>query len=107
MRSEFLVLGRTAPVLNRLVEIVNIGGLRPIIGHEFALQHVALAHALSESVHSVCKICLYVGQTMSCAARGRRNLPRGARAVHGPKRPIDYARVSWTMIATSLRAEIP
>lgn len=42
--------------------MVENGGLRPVIGAEFALKNIASAHALSQSGHAAGKIVLYVGQ---------------------------------------------
>jgi NADPH:quinone reductase-like Zn-dependent oxidoreductase len=44
-----------------MTKLVDAGMLRPIGDAEFALEDMRLAHALSESGHSLGKIALYVG----------------------------------------------
>lgn len=62
VRSAFLFIGPSAPILMQLAELVENGKLRPVVGAEFALKDIAEAHALSQSGHAVGKIALYVGQ---------------------------------------------
>jgi NADPH:quinone reductase-like Zn-dependent oxidoreductase len=62
VRSAFLFIGPSAPILAQLAELVESGKLRPLVGAEFALKDIAKAHVLSQSGHAVGKIALYVGQ---------------------------------------------
>jgi len=62
VRSAFLFIGPSAPILAQLAALVESGKLRPLVGAEFALKDIAKAHALSQSGHAVGKIALYVGQ---------------------------------------------
>lgn len=62
VRSAFLFIEPSAPILIQLAELVECGKLRPLVGAEFALKDIVRAHALSQSGHAVGKIALYVGQ---------------------------------------------
>ena len=62
MHGKFLFIQPNAPALDQLTAMENSGKLRPLICTEFALQHIAKAHALSESGHAEGKIAIYVGQ---------------------------------------------
>ena len=62
MHGKFLLIQPNAPVFDQLTAMENSGKLWPLICTEFALQHIAKAHALSESGHAVGKIAIYVGQ---------------------------------------------
>lgn len=62
VRSAFLFIGPSAPILTQLAELADNGKLRPLVGAEFALKDISKAHALSQSGHAVGKIALYVGQ---------------------------------------------
>jgi NADPH:quinone reductase-like Zn-dependent oxidoreductase len=62
VRSAFLFIEPSAPILAQLAGLVENGKLRPVIGAEFALKDIARAHALSQSGHAAGKIALYVGQ---------------------------------------------
>lgn len=62
MRGVFLLIQPNASVLEQLAELIDNGRVRPIVGAEFSLQDIRVAHALSESGRSVGKIALYVGR---------------------------------------------
>ena len=62
VRSAFLFIEPSAPILAQLAELADSGRLRPVVGAEFALKDIARAHALSQSGHAAGKIALYVGQ---------------------------------------------
>ncbi len=62
VRSAFLFIGPSPVILTELARMVENGGLRPVIGAEFALKDLTRAHALSQSGHAAGKIVLYVGQ---------------------------------------------
>jgi NADPH:quinone reductase-like Zn-dependent oxidoreductase len=62
VNSAFVFIEPSAEILQQLAMLVDAGKMRPIVGAEFALKDIALAHALSETGRSMGKIVLYVGQ---------------------------------------------
>ncbi len=62
VRCAYLFIGPNPSILEQMAQLVETGGLRPVVGAEFALKDIAQAHALSETGHAVGKIALYVGQ---------------------------------------------
>lgn len=61
VRCSYLFIGPNVDALNGLAALVDSGRVRPVVGAEFALQDVKLAHALSESGRAKGKIALVVG----------------------------------------------
>lgn len=61
VRSAFIFIDPNAAILNEMATLVDEGKLRPIVGAEFALEHVKKAHELSEAGHAIGKIVLHVG----------------------------------------------
>lgn len=62
LRAAFVFIKPDAAALEEMAKLVDAGGLRPIVGAEFALEDIRRAHALSESGHAVGKIAVYVGR---------------------------------------------
>jgi NADPH:quinone reductase-like Zn-dependent oxidoreductase len=62
LRAAFLFVQPNAAVLAQLALLVEQGQLRSVIGAEYALHDIGLAHALSETGHVAGKIALWVGQ---------------------------------------------
>lgn len=61
LRQAFVFIQPNAAILDQLAALVEGGQLRTIIGAEFALADLALAHELSESGHARGKIAIHVG----------------------------------------------
>lgn len=62
LRGAFLFVQPNAPVLAQVAHLVEQGQLRSVIGAEYALHDIQLAHALSETGHATGKIALRVSQ---------------------------------------------
>jgi NADPH:quinone reductase-like Zn-dependent oxidoreductase len=62
MRSAFVLVKPDAAALEEIAVLVDTGKIRPIIGAEFSLPDIRLAHQLSESGRAKGKIAVYVGQ---------------------------------------------
>jgi len=61
LRQAFVFIQPNAEILGQLAALVENGRLRTVIGAEFALADLALAHELSESGHACGKIAIHVG----------------------------------------------
>ena len=62
LRGAFLFVQPNAPVLAQLAQLVEQGQLRSVVGAEYALHDIQLAHALSETGHVTGKVALWVSQ---------------------------------------------
>lgn len=61
LRAAFLFIQPNALVLDQLAQLVEQGLLRTVIGAEYALKDIQLAHTSSETGHATGKIALWVG----------------------------------------------
>ena len=61
LRQAFVFIQPNAAILDQLAALIENGHLRTLIGAEFALADLALAHELSESGHARGKIAIHVG----------------------------------------------
>lgn len=61
VRQAFVFIQPNAAILDQLAALVEGGQLRTLIGAEFALADLALAHELSETGHARGKIAIHVG----------------------------------------------
>lgn len=61
VRQAFVFIQPNAAILDQLAALVEGGHLRTLIGAEFALADLALAHELSETGHARGKIAIHVG----------------------------------------------
>ena len=61
LRQAFVFIQPNAAILDQLAALVEGGQLRTLIGAEFALADLALAHELSETGHARGKIAIHVG----------------------------------------------
>lgn len=61
LRQAFVFIQPNAAILDQLAALIENGHLRTLIGAEFALADLVLAHELSESGHARGKIAIHVG----------------------------------------------
>lgn len=62
VRAGYLFIEPNAAILEAVAALVDEGRVRPVVGAEFALADMALAHELSQSRRARGKIAVYVGQ---------------------------------------------
>lgn len=62
VKGRFVFIQPDAAILRELAGLVDSGVVRPVVGAEFALEDISLAHGLSESGHTRGKIVIHVGR---------------------------------------------
>lgn len=62
VRQAFIFIGPNAEILRQMAGLVETGKLRSVIGAEFALADLALAHDLSQTGRARGKIAIHVGK---------------------------------------------